>query len=523
MINDQSPRTKMKTLTQIFTIAALPFWLGGCGGGDGHDHSHGGHGHGSHGAHAEEEAPTEVTLSEAAIKQHQIEPLDTVKEHTLQPTFSVPARVVFNEETTAHVGTLVKGRVSDMKVHLGDTVKKGEVLFIIESPELGQAQNAFLKALDAEAAAGPAVVLAQNNAVVAQAQAEGKAAEAMLALAENPAAEVEAKGKLDSAKPALERAKDLLKSGRELAAKGALADSELKRREAAFETTAAEVRTAEAALAQAKAQKARDLASAKAKAAAAAAGLKAAEAQQAKTLSEAKSALNTAQATVATERNRLTLFGMDEEAINTLGTKRALTPHYTVRAPRAGTVVEREVTLGENVNPSQPHLLILADLSRVWVLMEVPPKHAEGLETGQNGTLVNKETGYRTLAKLDYISPLVNLETRTVQARVELNNAQGQWRPGQFLTALLPAGTGASKTLAVPAEAVQYVDGQPTIYVPTKKVGTFKARPIAIGPEIDGWLPVTKGLKLDEKVVVKGSFVLKAEFGKAGAGHDHSH
>ena len=68
---------------------------------------------------------------------------------------------------------------------------------------------------------------------------------------------------------------------------------------------------------------------------------------------------------------------MDEEAINTLGTKRALTPHYTVRAPRAGTVVEREVTLGENVNPSQPHLLILADLSRVWVLMEVPPKHAE--------------------------------------------------------------------------------------------------------------------------------------------------
>jgi len=157
------------------------------------------------------------------------------------------------------------------------------------------------------------------------------------------------------------------------------------------------------------------------------------------------------------------------------------------------------------------------------VLMEVPPKHAEGLKTGQNGTLVNKETGYRTLAKLDYISPLVNLETRTVQARVELNNAQGQWRPGQFLTALLPAGTGASKTLAVPAEAVQYVDGQPTIYVPTKKVRTFKARPIAIGPEIDGWLPVTKGLKLDEKVVVKGSFVLKAEFGKAGAGHDHSH
>ena len=79
MINDSSLRTKMKAIIQIFTIAALPFWLGGCGGGDGHDHSHGGHGHGSHGDHAEEEAPTEVTLSEAAIKQHKIEPLGTVK------------------------------------------------------------------------------------------------------------------------------------------------------------------------------------------------------------------------------------------------------------------------------------------------------------------------------------------------------------------------------------------------------------------------------------------------------------
>ena len=101
--------------------------------------------------------------------------------------------------------------------------------------------------------------------------------------------------------------------------------------------------------------------------------------------------------------------------------------------------------------------------------MEVPPKHAEGLMSGQDVALLNKETGYRTHAKLDYISPLVDPETRTIQARVELNNAQGQWRPGQFLTALLPTGTVANEMLAVPAEAVQYVDGQPTVYVPTKK------------------------------------------------------
>ena len=522
MTNDQSPNNTMKTLIYIFTIAALPLWLGGCGGGDGHDHSHAGHAHGGHDDNAQEDAPTEVTLSAAAIEQHGIK-LGAVEQRILRPTFAAPARVAFNQETMAHVGTLVNGRVTDMKARLGDTVQKGDVLFTIESPELGAAQNAFLQALDTEAAAGPAVILAQNNAGVAQSEAEGKAAEAMLALAENPAAVAQAQGKLDAAKPVLQRATELFASGQKLAAEGALAATELKRREAAKQTATADVQTAEAALAQAKAQQTRDIAAAKAKAAAAAAGLKAAEAQQDKELGEAKSALKTAQATVTTERNRLTLFGMDNETIAELAAERALTPHYIVRAPRAGTVVEREVTLGEIASPNQPHLIILADLSRVWVLMDVPPARAEGLKAQQLVTLLNRETGYRTPAVLAYISPLVDPETRTVQARVELDNANGQWRPGQFLTVQLPTGAASIDTLAVPSEAVQIVDGQPTVYVPTKKDRTFKARPIAVGQPIDGWLPVHKGLAANEEVVVKGSFLLKAELGKAGAGHDHSH
>ena len=157
------------------------------------------------------------------------------------------------------------------------------------------------------------------------------------------------------------------------------------------------------------------------------------------------------------------------------------------------------------------------------VLMDVPPARAEGLKAQQPVTLLNRETGYCTPATLAYISPLVDPETRTVQARVELDNANGQWRPGQFLTVQLPTGAASIDTLAVPAEAVQIVDGQPTVYVPTKKDRTFKARPIAVGQPIDGWLPVHKGLAANEEVVVKGSFLLKAELGKAGAGHDHSH
>ncbi|MDE2715307.1 MAG: hypothetical protein OSB74_13175, partial [Verrucomicrobiota bacterium] len=94
----------MKKLIHIFTMIAmgsLPVWLSGCGGGDGHA----GHGHGAHG---DEAVSTEVTLSAAAMRQHKIS-LDSVKSRTLRPTFGAPARVAFNHETMAHVGTLVKG------------------------------------------------------------------------------------------------------------------------------------------------------------------------------------------------------------------------------------------------------------------------------------------------------------------------------------------------------------------------------------------------------------------------------
>jgi cobalt-zinc-cadmium efflux system membrane fusion protein len=520
MINNQFSITKnkMKKLIHIFTMIAmgsLPVWLSGCGGGDGHT----GHGHGAHG---DEAVSTEVTLSEASMRQHEIS-LGSVKSRTLRTTFGAPARVAFNHETMAHVGTLVKGRVSEMNVHLGDTIKEGDVLFTIESPELGMTQNAFLKALDSEAAARPALQLARNNAGVAQAQAAVKAAEATLALANNPSSVAQAKGKLDAAKPVLQRATELFASGEKLAVEGALAATELKRRETAVQTATADVQSAEAALAQAKAQQTSDIVTIKAKTEAAAAGFKAAQAQQAKALGEAQSALQSAQSTVATARNRLMLFGMSHEAIGKLAKDRALTSHFIVRAPLNGTVVEREVTLGEIANPNQPHLLVLANLSKVWVLIELPPARAKGLKLGLSITLVNEETDYRTDAKLTYVSPLVNLETRTVQARVELENANGQWRPGQFLTAHLPTGAAPKETLAVPASAVQIVDGQPTVYMLTKKQNTFKARAIAVGQPVGEWLPVLKGLVANEQVVTKGSFLLKAEFGKAGAGHDHSH
>ena len=95
--------------------------LAGCGGGGGHQHGHGHHGHG-HGHGADEPPPEEVQISAKAMQQFGIR-VEAVGRRTLQPTFTVPARGAVNEEATAHVGTLVNGRVAEMRVHLGDRVK----------------------------------------------------------------------------------------------------------------------------------------------------------------------------------------------------------------------------------------------------------------------------------------------------------------------------------------------------------------------------------------------------------------
>jgi cobalt-zinc-cadmium efflux system membrane fusion protein len=108
-----------------------------------------------------------------------------------------------------------------------------------------------------------------------------------------------------------------------------------------------------------------------------------------------------------------------------------------------------------------------------------------------------------------------------VQARVKLENPTGKWRPGQFLTVQIPTGGAPKKTLVVPESAVQFVDGQPTVY--KVKNNIFTAHPIKADEPVNGMIRVHSGLKENDSVVIKGTFELKAEFGKAGAGHDHSH
>lgn len=102
-----------------------------------------------------------VTLTPEAIASNGIR-VEQAARHELRPTFRVPARIAFNVEGMAHVGSPVKGRISEWRVRLGDEVEKGAVLMVLESPEVGEAQNDFLVKRRAALASVPHETLARD-------------------------------------------------------------------------------------------------------------------------------------------------------------------------------------------------------------------------------------------------------------------------------------------------------------------------------------------------------------------------
>ena len=411
----------MKSIFTFLTIGTLAFWLVACN--DAHDHSHGDHGHDS----PDEPHADEIVLTAAAIEHHGIA-LGQAEQRELRETFSAPARLAYNEDALAYVGTLVSGRVSRLAKGVGDPVAAADLLFVIDSAELGAAQNDHL----------------------------GKLAQ------------------LTAATTAFQIAEQYFQSGKELSDAEAVSRAEVQQREVALRAAAARLKSARAAQ--------------------------------------------------SGGRNRQQLFGMTQPDVARLEETGAIRPQAEIRAPIGGTVVERGVTLGETVNPEQSHLFVVADLRQLWLLVEVPPAQAAALKAGQSVTLSDPATGRNAVAALDYVSPVASPGARTIRARAVVDNRSGSWRPGMFVTAKLPASAAVVRSVAVPAEAVQDIGGQPMVFVPVPgEANTFEAREVAVGPEVDGWTPVKSGLVDGEALVVRGGFLLKAELGKAMAGHDHSH
>lgn len=194
---------------------------------------------------------------------------------------------------------------------------------------------------------------------------------------------------------------------------------------------------------------------------------------------------------------------------------------YELRAPFAGTIIDRHITPGELVTPEST-VFVLADLSTVWVNLTVYQKDLPAIRVGQPVT-INAGPGVgESVAPIDYVSPLVSEDTRTAVARVTLPNPDGRWRPGVFVTGR-PAIEHIAVQVLVPKTALQVVGGETCVFVWTDE--EFHMRDVEVGRTDADDAEITSGLAAGESYVAKGGFALKAKIVTSGidphAGHGH--
>ncbi len=189
---------------------------------------------------------------------------------------------------------------------------------------------------------------------------------------------------------------------------------------------------------------------------------------------------------------------------------------YPLKTAFDGVVIDKHVSPGETVTRDHP-LFIVADLSTVWVEINV---YLDVLPLVRVGQAVRLETAHGSTeadGTVSYVSPIIDQATRTATARVVLASNDGRWQPGLFVTALVARPVPAP--LLVPRRALHNVEGRSVVFVAT--ADHFEARPVVVG--VTGRLSaaIEDGLVAGERFADEQSFLVKAELLKGEAGHEH--
>lgn len=226
-----------------------------------------------------------------------------------------------------------------------------------------------------------------------------------------------------------------------------------------------------------------------------------------KELDEAKRAVAGAQADVDAATSALRAQGADASA--------AAGGRLVLNAPFAGTVVTRDAVAGRNVEGG--HILLeIADITTMWAELEVPEEQALAVKPGQRVVLRFEGANETREAKISRVAASVDQATRTVRARVELDNADRSLKAGLFFRAQIEL-SGTKGALLVPAEAVQTAEGTKLVFI-DRGGGVFDPVAVQTGQHTATEIEIVSGLDVGARVVTAGAFLLKTEVLKDSIG-----
>ena len=208
-------------------------------------------------------------------------------------------------------------------------------------------------------------------------------------------------------------------------------------------------------------------------------------------------------------KKKLITLGMSEGQVKSLKTEKKAQKTLKVYAEVSGIISHLTIRDGAYIKPAQT-LLMITDLSHIWVDAEVYDKDAALVKVGQKGLATfgaypNKEW----LGKLTFVYPELNPKTRTLKVRLEFPNPNLMLKPNMFADINIYARP-IKNTLAIPSSAVIQNNNIEHVIV-SGKDNNFYAQEVITGQHMENWVQIKNGLKKRQRVVISGQFLIDSE------------
>lgn len=411
----------------------------------------------------------------------------------LQDIVSLDGEIGLNEKRTAHIVPRVDSLVVAVYKDMGDDVKVGDLLAVLESRELADAKNQYLTAvkqaepvrLDYERQK----LVFDNTLNMLKLLKQNLSLEELysrinnLFLGESRAQIVPAYAKLVRTRAVYEREKTLYEKKISSRAEYLIALEEFQTAEAQFQALQEQVHY-----------------------------------QGKLSLLEKKQALEVAELNIKTQAQKLRALGLTDRDIAqiTSATKQPFT-HYELRSDIDGTVIEKHIVVGEAVK-KDTSVFVVADLSKVWVNIAIPSRDMDLVQLGQKIRVRAEDRNLQGVGELFFLGSVLDEKTRTVTGRIVIPNPGRRWRPGMYVKVDLIRDT-KDVPVAVPVKAVQKFRDWTVVFL--QAGDQYEPRPVTLGHSDGEWVEILDGLRAGDTYVRENSFIIKAELEKSAATHSH--
>lgn len=206
---------------------------------------------------------------------------------------------------------------------------------------------------------------------------------------------------------------------------------------------------------------------------------------------------------------RLRFFDVPEHQLRELRESRKIMKELHIHSPAKGVVINVGAREGQYVTP-QTELYFIADLSRVWVFVDIFEEELPWIQVGDVAEMrIKAAPGRSFVGELTYIYPYAERQTRTIKARLEFPNEDLLLKPDMFANISIRANPTVD-VVAVPSEAVVRSGVREKVFI-ARGSGKFEPRDVVVGVSSEGWTAIREGVEPGEAVVTSAQFLIDSE------------